>query len=382
MTAQPTEFKPFAASLPSPIVVVRSAALRYGAALAITAAITLLRLSLNRYLNDKSVFSFYFASVVLAAWYLGLGPSLLNIISGAAIASYYFALPRGSFEIQDRGHITGLIVFCTVGSYLAYLIHWLRRDIARRQKAEADLLAAQELVQAHQAELAHAGRLSLMGEMSASLAHELNQPLHAARNYAQGSIRRLRKTPGSDPEVLVALERISEASDRAAEILRRVRDYRQQERPHVAPDRRRRRAAGRRDHLQHGTGALAGEDRVRHRRRPSARAGRQGRDRAGHRESGPQRPGVDERPAGGGPRLAAWRPPLRRKVDRALRPRSRRRHRRRRRGQGFRALLQHQSRWHGHGPGHIAARLSSATTAASGSPQTTTAAAPSTSHFP
>ena len=94
MTAQPTEFKPFAASLPSPIVVVHSAALRYGAASAITAAITLLRLSLNRYLNDKSVFSFYFAWVVLAAWYLGLGPSLLNIISGAAIASYYFARAR------------------------------------------------------------------------------------------------------------------------------------------------------------------------------------------------------------------------------------------------------------------------------------------------
>ncbi len=118
-----------------------------------------------------------------------------------------------------------MIAFTAISTYLAYLIHWLRRDIARRQRVEADLVASQELVQAHQAELAHAGRLSLMGEMTASLAHEVNQPLHSARNYAQGSIRRLRKDPTADPEVLVALEKISEASDRAAEILRRVRDF-------------------------------------------------------------------------------------------------------------------------------------------------------------
>jgi C4-dicarboxylate-specific signal transduction histidine kinase len=199
--------------------------MRYTLALVITAEIATLRLVLDQFLNDTAIFPFYFASVILAAWYLGLGPSLLNLVCGAAIAWVFFAKPRGELYVQDLKHFTGLVVFLTVGGYLAYLIHWLRRDIARRQKVEADLVATQELVQAHQAELAHAGRLSLMGEMTASLAHELNQPLHSARNYAQGSIRRLRKDADADPEVLVALERISEASDRAAEILRRVRDF-------------------------------------------------------------------------------------------------------------------------------------------------------------
>jgi C4-dicarboxylate-specific signal transduction histidine kinase len=127
-----------------------------------------------------------------------------------------------------------MIEFTTISTYLCYLIYWLRRDIARRQKVEADLVATQELVQAHQAELAHAGRLSLMGEMTASLAHELNQPLHSARNYAQGCIRRLRKDPNADPEVLGALEKISESSDRAAEILRRVRDFINKSSPTIA----------------------------------------------------------------------------------------------------------------------------------------------------
>ena len=78
-------------------------------------------------------------------------------------------------------------------------------------------------------------RLSIMGEMAASLAHELNQPLHAAKNYARGSIRRLLKNPQHDAELMTALERMADEADRAAEILRRVRDFVQKTGPHVSP---------------------------------------------------------------------------------------------------------------------------------------------------
>ena len=156
----------------------RTTVLRYTAAIAITAAFALLRYSLDRFFGDTSIYSFFYASLVLSAWYLGFGPSIVSLLAGTATAAYFFAPPRGSFEIHQFRHINGLVVHLIVGAYLAYLIHWLKRDIARRQKAEAELLASQEAVQAHQAELAHMARLTLMGEMSASLAHELNQPLH------------------------------------------------------------------------------------------------------------------------------------------------------------------------------------------------------------
>ena len=126
------------------------------------------------------------------------------------------------------------MVYVVVGVYLAYLIHWLTRDIARRQQVESDLRASQEQLQLHQIELAHMSRLSIMGEMVASLAHELNQPLHAAKNYARGSIRRLLKNPEHDAELMTALEHIAEEADRAAEILRRVRDFVQKTGPHVS----------------------------------------------------------------------------------------------------------------------------------------------------
>ena len=83
----------------------------------------------------------------------------------------------------------------------------------------------------HQAELAHVARLSMMGEMAASLAHELNQPLHAVKNYAYGSICRLLKMPERDEELVVALEQISEEANRAAEIIRRVKGFVQKREP-------------------------------------------------------------------------------------------------------------------------------------------------------
>ena len=106
--------------------------------------------------------------------------------------------------------------------------------IARRQQVERDLLASREQLQIRQIELAHISRLSIMGEMAAGLAHELNQPLHAAKNYARGSIRRLLKGPEPDAELMMALEHIANETDRAAEIIRRVRDFVQKTDPHVS----------------------------------------------------------------------------------------------------------------------------------------------------
>ena len=115
---------------------------RYAVAIAITVLITLLRYALDPILSNHSIFTFYFASVILAAWYCGLGPSILNVALGATIASYSFAEPRGSFRIAESRHQFGLVFFCVISSYLAYLIHWLNRDIARRKQVEAICMPA------------------------------------------------------------------------------------------------------------------------------------------------------------------------------------------------------------------------------------------------
>lgn len=98
--------------------------------------------------------------------------------------------------------------------------HWVsvQRDVTEQMHFE-------QIKRVHQAELAHVGRLSAMGEMAAGLAHELNQPLTAISNYAQGCIRRA-QAPEVDPNVIVqGMEHITRQAHRAGEIITRLRRF-------------------------------------------------------------------------------------------------------------------------------------------------------------
>jgi two-component system sensor kinase FixL len=93
------------------------------------------------------------------------------------------------------------------------------RDLTDRQDTERRL---QEL----QSELVHISRLSAMGEMASTLAHELNQPLSAITNYLKGSSRLLDSKADDAPELLKgAIEKASEQAQRAGQIIRRLRDF-------------------------------------------------------------------------------------------------------------------------------------------------------------
>ncbi|MGU3495203.1 PAS domain S-box protein [Xanthobacteraceae bacterium A53D] len=93
------------------------------------------------------------------------------------------------------------------------------RDLTERQETEARL---QEL----QAELVHISRLTALGEMASTLAHELNQPLSAIANYIKGSRRLLDDgDPKRLPMLQGALDKAAEQALRAGQIIRRLRDF-------------------------------------------------------------------------------------------------------------------------------------------------------------
>ncbi len=93
------------------------------------------------------------------------------------------------------------------------------RDLSQRQETEARL---QEL----QSELIHISRLTAMGEMASTLAHELNQPLSAIANYIKGS-RRLIDSEADERwgRLRDALDKAAEQALRAGDIIRRMRDF-------------------------------------------------------------------------------------------------------------------------------------------------------------
>jgi PAS domain S-box-containing protein len=95
-------------------------------------------------------------------------------------------------------------------------------------KITRDLTECKQTEQALQnatAELAHMARVTTMGELAASIAHEINQPLAAIVNNANASRRLLASEPPDLDEVRVALADIAEAGTRAGEIISRIRAF-------------------------------------------------------------------------------------------------------------------------------------------------------------
>jgi two-component system sensor kinase FixL len=92
-------------------------------------------------------------------------------------------------------------------------------DITRRQEAERRM---SEL----QIELLHVSRLSDMGQLSASLAHELNQPLTAIMNYVQAMRHLLDRDAGAGrPKVEDIMEKVVAQAARAGQVIRRLRSF-------------------------------------------------------------------------------------------------------------------------------------------------------------
>src|SRR6266850_2139595 len=75
-----------------------------------------------------------------------------------------------------------------------------------------------------ESDLAHMNRLSVMGELTASLAHEITQPIATARNNARAAMGFLDRSPPDLSEVREALECIVADADRAGDIIDRIRD--------------------------------------------------------------------------------------------------------------------------------------------------------------
>jgi len=84
--------------------------------------------------------------------------------------------------------------------------------------------ATREALASQREKLAHVGRLSTMGEMTASIAHEINQPLTAISMYAQASLKLLER-PDSREKVRDALEKLNVQSLRAGAVIERIQRF-------------------------------------------------------------------------------------------------------------------------------------------------------------
>ncbi|MDX1489026.1 MAG: PAS domain S-box protein [Acidiferrobacterales bacterium] len=99
----------------------------------------------------------------------------------------------------------------------------LMRDISDRKQAEQE-------ARLHLEELAHASRLSALGEMATGIAHEVNQPLAAIVSYAQACLNMMDSDTADSAVVKDALEQISAQGRRAGDIVHQLRQFVRKER--------------------------------------------------------------------------------------------------------------------------------------------------------
>jgi len=96
-------------------------------------------------------------------------------------------------------------------------------DLTERKRAEAEARESEERYREAQLELAHANRVATTGQLTASITHEVNQPITAAVTYALAARRWLNAEPPNLREVDDALSLIVKEGIRAGEVVGRIR---------------------------------------------------------------------------------------------------------------------------------------------------------------
>jgi C4-dicarboxylate-specific signal transduction histidine kinase len=179
-----------------------SAVQRYGLAL-LSCAIAL-ALSFPTHAPE----SCFLVAVIVSNLWGGRGPGLLSV-GLTALSLDYFFLPPAYHLSLDLASLGGIAAFLVATLIVTFLLDAKRRAEDALQKTEATLAQAQQF--------------AAVGEMSAAIAHEVNQPLSAIVANASACIRWLATDPPTVDKANEAAERIVRDGKDAGEVIRHVR---------------------------------------------------------------------------------------------------------------------------------------------------------------
>jgi C4-dicarboxylate-specific signal transduction histidine kinase len=187
--------------------------------------------------------SLFLGAIMITAWYGGIGPGLFATALSSLAFDYYFLPPIHSL-VAKPGEIPRLIVFTLSAVFVGALsaaqrsateslkrardklratLHELQKSHAALQAESLERKHAEEALREAQGDLARVTRVTTLAELTASLAHEVNQPIAAAVTNANTCLRWLTRERPDVAEAREAASRIVKDATRAAEIISRTR---------------------------------------------------------------------------------------------------------------------------------------------------------------
>jgi len=185
---------------------------------AVAVVSTAVALGIARWLDvhfESAPVSLFLCAVMVSAWLGGVGPGLLAAALSAAAFSYYFVSPIFALAVDSK-EIPRFVMFVLASALVGSLSAAQRRSMQSLRKTA-------EALRETQAALAHVTRVMTMGELAASIAHEVNQPLAGVVINGNACLRWLAGESPNLPEAREAAQRIIRDGTRASEIISRIR---------------------------------------------------------------------------------------------------------------------------------------------------------------
>src|SRR6185312_809499 len=205
----------------------------YGAALLFVGLSFLFTFLLQRFFPYPFLF-FFFGAVMASAWFGGTGPGFLSVVLSTVLVDYFFVPPFNSFSISSSAEAYfGAFVACAV------VASWVSSS---KKKTEQALVQARNDLELRvsertaalmktQGELAHLSRMLSMAELTASVVHEIGQPLTGVVTNGQACLEWLSASPPYAEKARRSAESIVRDGTRAGAVLNRIRALFQKGRP-------------------------------------------------------------------------------------------------------------------------------------------------------